>query len=397
MSGGNQSEVIVTLRNPLDNKDVIQYFIEPFNNTIAKDWIAALKKLLTSNNLLEKNFCFIGFPKTPRNLDLLCKELNDAIFQINTFNSSCAWIDQGLNSYTIEDYFVPDSVRYGIEYPLARRFGNPPTDSDDRYLIEHLALTAKHEILNRLHNHFEKLQGTVNELSPYYITADYETKYAIRQLNILCHEIETLILSQQKQEYVPEWSRPSQITTWLHAPRYKLTSEHKQLFVSNGYNREFGFAYMHWAQIGKTLFEVFRDENAPELTNTMCEAITHLEYFSGEFDIEWGESMIYGNPDTYWFNEQQDLFKQWLIKNGLDYDDPNLSLGHLPIGKINLVKSFGTTDKFKIWDMLSMHLDIYSIEVDDIKAVYDYCWTDTNYKQMQIDIMKPGYDFSSGR
>jgi hypothetical protein len=129
----------------------------------------------------------------------------------------------------------------------------------------------------------------------------------------------------------------------------------------------------------------------------MCEAITHLEYFSGEFDIEWGESMIYGNPDTYWFNEQQDLFKQWLTKNGLDYNDPNLSLGHLPIGKINLVKSFGTTDKFKIWDMLSMHLDIYSIEVDGIKAVYDYCWTDTNYKQMQIDIMKPGYDFSSRR
>jgi hypothetical protein len=397
MSGGDQSEVIVTLRNPLDNKDVIQYVIEPLDNTLSKDWIVALKKILTSNNLLEKNFCFIGFPKTPRNLDLLCKELNGAIFQINTFNSSCAWIDQGLNSYTIEDYFVPDSVRYGIEYPLARRFGNSPTDSDDRYLIKHLALTAKHEILNRLHNHFEKLQGTVNELSPYYITADYETKYAIRQLNILCHEIETLILSQQKQEYVPEWSRPSQITTWLHAPRYQLTSEHKQLFVSNRYNREFGFAYMHWAQIGKTLFEVFRDENAPELTNTMCEAITHLEYFSGEFDIEWGESMIYGNPDTYWFNEQQDLFKQWLTKNGLDYNDPNLSLGHLPIGKINLVKSFGTTDKFKIWDMLSMHLDIYSIEVDGIKAVYDYCWTDTNYKQMQIDIMKPGYDFSSRR
>lgn len=397
MSGGNQSEIIVTLRNPLDYTDTIEYFIQPLDNSLAKDWIQALKDILQKNNVLEKNFCFMGFPKTQRNIELLCKELNQAIYQINMFNSSCAWLDAGLTSYTIEDYFVPESVRYGLEYPLATRFGNPPTNSEDRYLVAHLALTAKHEILNRLHNHFEKLQGTVNNLSPYYIAADYETKYAIRQLNIICHEMETLILSQQKQAYVPEWSRPSQITTWLHAPRYTLTNQHKKLFVENGYNREFGVVYMHWAQIGKTLFEVFRDENAPELTATICEAITNLEYYSGEFDVEWGESMIYGNPKTYWFNEQQDLFREWLSKNELDYQNPDLSLGHLPIGKIDLVKSFGTTDKFEIWDILSSHLDIYSVEIDDTKAIYEYCWSDKNYKQMQIDMMKPGYDYSSSR
>jgi hypothetical protein len=397
MSGGNQSEIIVTLRNPLDYTDTIEYFIQPLDNSLAKDWIQALKDILQKNNVLEKNFCFMGFPKTQRNIELLCKELNQAIYQINMFNSSCAWLDAGLTSYTIEDYFVPESVRYGLEYPLATRFGNPPTNSEDRYLVAHLALTAKHEILNRLHNHFEKLQGTVNNLSPYYIAADYETKYAIRQLNIICHEMETLILSQQKQAYVPEWSRPSQITTWLHAPRYTLTNQHKQLFVENGYNREFGVVYMHWAQIGKTLFEVFRDENAPELTATICEAITNLEYYSGEFDVEWGESMIYGNPKTFWFNEQQDLFREWLSKNNLDYQNPDLSLGHLPIGKIDLVKSFGTTDKFEIWDILSSHLDIYSVEIDDTKAIYEYCWSDKDYKQMQIDMMKPGYDYSSSR
>jgi len=397
MSGGNQSEVIVTLRNPLNFSDTIQYYIEPLDNQMAIDWIMALKKLITSKSLLEKNFCFVGFPKTSRNLDLLCRELNAAIYQINIFNSSCKWIDAGLKSYTIEDYFIPDSVRYGKEYPLATRFGNPPTNSEDRYLIANLALTAKHEILNRLHNHFEKLQGTVNNLSPYYTFADYETKFAIRQLNNICHEIELLILSQQKQEHVPEWIRPNQITTWLHAPRYKLTDEHKKLFLTNRYNREFGHVYMHWTQIGKTLFEVFRDENAPDLTDTVCEAITHLEYYSGEFDVEWGASMIYGNPDTYWFNEQQDLFKEWIIKNKLDYFDPHLSLGHLPIGKINLNKSFGTEDKFAIWDILSSHLDIYSVEIDDLKATYEYCWSDAGYKQMQIDIMRPGYDFSSRR
>lgn len=386
------SEITVTLRNPLDHDDLLPYYIKVHNNQLANDWVVALKKLLQSNNLLEKNFCFMGFPKTARNLELLCKDLNAAIFQINKFNTELHWINAGLESYFIEEYFVPDSVRYGSEYPVPSRF-HP---ENDHHHIQFIGLVEKKSILNRLHNHFEVLQGTVKGLSQYYIVADYETKYAIRQLNIICHEMETLILSQQKEINVPEWIRPSQITTWLHAPRYTLTDEHRQLFLQNGYDRRFGHVYMHWAQIGKTLFEVFRDEGAPELTDTVCEAITHLEYYSGEFDIEWGLDIVSGaNTRLPWHDEQQRLFKEWLIKNNLDPADPKLSLGYLPIGEVDLVKSFGTQNNFKIWDMLGAHLDIFSIQIDDVTKTYNYCWTDPKYKQMQIDMMKPGYDFNS--
>jgi hypothetical protein len=50
---------------------------------------------------------------------------------------------------------------------------------------------------------------------------------------------------------------------------------------------------------------------------------------------------------------------------------------------------------FAIWDQLSRYLDIYKIAVDDVGQTYDYCWTDADYKQRQIDMMRPGYDFSS--
>lgn len=393
MNGGNQSEIIVTLRNPLDHTDFLKYYINIFDNQLAKDWVIALKKLLQSNCIIEKNFCFMGFPNTSRNLEVLCSELNQAIFQINKFNSTLAWVKNGLESYIIEDFFTPDIVRFGTEYPTPMRFHKE--HEADFHAIERLGYTLKHQILNRLHTHFEKLQGTVENLSLYYIKADYETKYAIRQLNILCHEIETLVTSQQKLAYLPEWTRPGQITTWLHAPRYNLTDEHRKLFLDNGYDRKFGYVYMHWAQIGKTLFEVYRDEGAPELTDTICEAITELKYYSGEFDIEWGRDVIYGDPDTPWHTKQQDDFKQWLIKNNKNPQDTNLSLGYLPIGKVNIEKSFKTSDMFKIWEKLNSHLDIYSIEVDDVKAVYNYCWTDKNFKKMQINIMKPGYDYSS--
>jgi len=386
LSGINQSTVKVTLRNPLDYTDLIDYYIVPNNTQLAKDWVSALEKLLRSQNALEKNFCFMGFSKSARTLSYLCQELNQAVFQINMFNTTRIWETHGLKSFIIEDYYTEDSVRFGSEYPIA--IGG----SDDNQL----GLDIKHEVMNRLHNYFEQLQGTVENLSPYYKLADHETKYAIRQLNIICHEMENLVLSQRKLITAPMWQRPSQITTFLHADRYELRDEHREGFITNGYDRKFGTVYMHWAQIGKTLFEVWRDEHAPKLDQTTCDAITQLQYYSGEFDVEWAMDVVYGG--TYpWHDKEQDEFKSWLISNNLNPLDPKLSLGYLPIGEIDLERSFGTNDTMRIWDMLSNHLDIFAIEVNGTSAIFDYCWSDVNYKQQQIEMMRPGYDYSSSR
>jgi len=386
MFGTDQSKVTVTLRNPLDHSDLLEYYIIPNETQLAKDWITALKDLLQKGNLLEKNYCFMGFPKSARTLEFLCDALNTAVETINNFD----FTQHGLENYIIEEWFHPNTIRFPDSYQIETR-----TTSD---LVTNqrinLGLHPKHSTLNQLHNHFEKLQGTVDSLSPYYKVANYETKYAIRELNILCHEIENLILSQRKARTVPEWQRPSQITTFLHATRYLLTDNLRQGFLTNGYDRKFGNVYMHWAQIGKTLFEVWRDENAPILSKTTCEAITHLEYYSGEFDIEWGKDVTKDN-NYPWHEKEQQEFQNWLISNGLDPNDPKLSLGYLPLGYVDLVNSFGTTDMFEIWDKLSFHLDIYKIEVDGVANTFDYCWTDVNYKQQQIEMMRPGYDHSS--
>ena len=364
MSGGMPSVKIV-LRNPLNYKDQIDYDIVSHDNVLSQDWIAALKELVQSKNLLEKNFCFLGFPNSARTIEYLCAQLNQAVGTVNNF----------FNDYQIDDIYTSENV---VAHDYAPDGPN-------------------HELLNRLHNHFEVLQGTVWSLSDYYRRADYKTKYAIRQLNILCHEIETLILSRRKLVTFPQWVRPSQITTFINAGRYNLTDEHRKLFAVNGYDRVLGGVYMHWTQIGKTYYEVFRDEGMPDLTDTVCEAITDLKYYSGEFDVEWGNNIVYGDSTTPWHTEQQNLFQDWMHKNGKDYQDPRLSCGYLPIAQVDLLSSFGTTDSQIIWNMLSSHLDIYKIEVDGVSNTFDYSWADTNYKQMQIDMMKPGYDYSSRR
>jgi hypothetical protein len=151
---------------------------------------------------------------------------------------------------------------------------------------------------------------------------------------------------------------------------------------------------MHWTQIGKTLFEVYRDEKAPTLDATVCEAITHLQYYSGEFDIEWGNDVV-RNGGHPWHDKEQDLFDEWLRSNNLNPQDPKLSLGYLPIGQVDLMGSIGTTDSRIIWDILGAHLDIYRIEVDGVANTYPYNWADPDFKARQIYMMRPGYDHSS--
>jgi hypothetical protein len=368
-------EIKIVLRNPLDHSDTLTYVIEAFSGSeLVQEWSDALVNLVQNKYHLEKNFCFMGFPNTARTIPYLLQELNKAVDQINSF------FHEHELKYTIQEVYAEDTIRNGLD----------PSD----YLM------------NQLHNHFEILQGTVGNLSEYYRVADHDTKYAIRQLNIICHELESLMLSLRKQETSPEWVRSSQITTFLQAPRITLTDEMREVFLENGYDREFGIVYLHWPQLGKTLFEVFRDENAPDLDQAMCEAITHQEYFSGEFNIEWGNDVVAGNPSTPWHDQEQKEFREWLIKNNYDPDNKMLSLGYAPIGQVRFDdlyngQDMNNMDPIEVRKILGRYLDIYSISIlvpewkDTITNEYNYCWTDLDYKEQQIAKMQDGYNYSS--
>ena len=350
-------QVKVVLRNPLNKRNQIDYTIDVNDSSMGTLWFSALQDLLHNNNYLEKNFCFLGFPDSARNLDFICKELNWATNQINKFFGQEYWIPEA---------YLPSTIRTG--------------------------LGPNQEVMNRLHNHFEILQGTVWELSDYYRRADYETKFAIRQLNNLCHEAESLMLSQRKQQEAPEWIRPSQITTFLNAQRIPFPNEYKTTFDETRYDRKFGEVYLHWTQIGKTLYEVYRDERGVDIDD----AITHLRYYSGEFDIEWAQDVIFNGPHP-WHTKEMTGFRQWLHRNRFDAQNTEYNYGYHPVGQVNLLSSFGTTDFKEVWPILSKYLDILSIEAGDAKATYDYTWSDADYYQQQIERMKPGYDYSSGR
>ena len=356
---GMTQSVKVTLRNPLDKADMLDYTIMVSDTPMGALWYAALQDNLRNNLYLEKNFCFLGFPDSARDLTHICNELTNACIQINRFFEGDYWIPEVFTLNTIRQGWDPDQ-----------------------------------NLMNRLHNHFEHLQGTVWELSEWYKRADYETKFAIRQLNNLCHEAESLMLSQRKQITNPEWVRPSQITTYLNAPRLEFPSEYKTTFDETRYDRKFGKVYLHWTQIGKTLYEVYRDEKGVDIDNATCDAITHLRYYSGEFDIEWAQDVLFHGSHP-WHTQEMTGFREWLHRNRFDAQNNEYNYGYHSVGQVDLQGSFGTINFREVWQILNKYLDIYKITAGNTGATYDYTWTDPDYYQQQINRLKPGYDYSS--
>ena len=87
MSGTDLYPVKVTLRDPLDRNKQLVYTIIPEDNELSRDWQQALVDILQKNLHLEKNFCFLGFPHSPRTLTYLCDQLNWFVTIINYYNN----------------------------------------------------------------------------------------------------------------------------------------------------------------------------------------------------------------------------------------------------------------------------------------------------------------------
>ena len=377
----------IIYRNPLNLKDTLEVTFAEYRNQFFERWKTELIKLIKEDYHLEKNYCFMGFADSPRNIDYLCEQINESIGVINRFNRSHTWGNAGLEPYAIQDHFDCDTVMYSADLPT----GSCPDGNESNKP----GLRIKHDAMNRLHRYFEDLQGEAWNLSPYYKTADYETKYAIRQLNDLCHELENYILSHRKKIVDPEWQRPSQINTWLQAPRVDLHEEDYYLFQQNKFVRQCGGIYLHWSQVGKTHIEVFRDEDGKDIDQATCSTINALRYYSGCFDVEWGKDVQESDEYATWHMEEQKEFHTWLRRNGFDPDDPKLSLGFIKLAQCNLKRSFGSDDPQVVWSILSNYQDVYQIEIDGVVGTFDYTWSQPGYKQMQINKMIPGYIHSS--
>ena len=348
MSGTPQ--LIDRIQIMLQGKELLPIYIDVFDNSLSRKWLAALNHLIKNNYHLEKNYCFFGFPDGPRNGQYLIDQINKSIAAINTANLG----------YTIDNYFT-------LENSVADDGG------------------VNHDQFNLLHRYFEDLQGVSGNISTYYWQADNITRWHIRQLNLLCHEFESWQLSYRKKLTAPEWIRPSQLMCWLAAPRFTLDEEDYELFGVDTINRPLGGVFVGVNKaVGKHHWEVFQEEGLDsridELTTTTLKSQTEA---AGDFDIEWAN-----NPGTFpWQIKQLKEFREWLVANNFDPNDKSLTIGHPQVGQVDLEDSFGTTDYKKIWKILNTHLNVVEIQTSEATASYSYHWSDADYMERQIQCL----------
>ena len=333
-----------------DNQTLTIY-IDVADNSLSRKWLSALNNIIHKNLHLEKNYCWLGWAESARDPEYICTQINRSIHAINS---------AGLG-YVIQDFFSPT---------------NSIGQNGD----------VDHDHMNQLHRYFEDLQGTAGAMSAYYTTADDLTRWHIRQLNLLCHEFESLVLSIRKAQTAPEWRRPSQLMCWLNAPRFELDTEDYKLFGIDTINKKLGGVYVGVNKaVGKHHWEVFcdegRDSRISELVTTGLRTQTQA---AGDFDIEWAR-----DPGAYhWQIKQLAEFREWLERNGFDPDDPSLTIGHPQVGQVDLQRSFGTEDWDNIYLQLSQHQDVYRIRTSTASATYNYRWNDPDYDLLQIRSLK---------
>ena len=329
----------------LRGTDTLTLCIDVADNSLSRKWLAALNDIIRNNLHLEKNYCWLGWTESERTAEYIVGQINASIDAINTANLG----------YTIDDQFTVEG-----------------TIQDN--------LDIDHERMNWLHRYFEDLQGHSGHMSLFWAKADAATRWHIRQLNLLCHEYESLVLSMRKLIRAPEWRRPSQLMCWLNAPRFTLDTEDYELFGIDTINRQMGGVYVGVNKaVSKTHWEVFNDEgkNIDELITT---SLRNQIEAAGDFDIEWAR-----DPGAYeWQIKKLQEFKTWLINNGFDPEDQSLTIGHPKVAQVNLTKSFGTLDYNQIWQQLGTHLDVYKIRTSDAQATYEYRWSDADYAHQQI-------------
>ena len=339
-------QIEMTLRG---HSSELTVYIDVADNSLSRKWISALNHIIANDLHLEKNYCWLGWTESERTAEYIIDQINASIAAIN---------DADLG-YKINDHFTVAG-----------------TIQDD--------LGVDHDRMNWLHRYFEDLQGHSGAMSPYWQQADATIRWHIRQLNLLCHEYESLVLSMRKVIQAPEWRRPSQLMCWLNAPRFTLDAEDYELFGIETLNRKIGGVYVGVNKaVSKTHWEVFNDEGQ-DVDQLITTSLRSQIEAAGDFDIEWAR-----DPGAHdWQIKKIAEFRAWLTANGFDPEDKSLTIGHPKVAQVNLARSFGTLDYNRIWQQLAQHLDVYKIRTSSAEATYSYRWSDTDYADQQIRRLK---------
>lgn len=335
-------QVYLTFRNTVTNEQQrVRYTID--DSLLGQKWARCCHYdyLLAEKSIVEKNYMLQHWEYQPgnpnaRDIPALCSEMNRYVTVINEYFDGSA---EDRAPYHITQYFDP--------------------------------ATLDQQILNEIHHHFELLIGQVWSVSEYYKMANWATKFAIRQLNNLCHEMESLRRPGLQQSQ-GKWSAGIYFP-WIPTMRYKFVESDYDHFTQV---QRFGDLCLHYAQLGKTPLEAFaaRDDEVFD------DNITGLRYLSGEFDIMFMPDRSVESQRANLADYNSRAFP-WIRARGQDPESKFTGIGFIPVAFLDRSDFSGMTAEQVMLRLFEFD-DIFKLELVDeagnviVDRTFDYTWRD---------------------
>jgi hypothetical protein len=262
-----------------NNTDTLTLKFETYDSSISKKWYIALQNIL-NQELTDK-------PKIREN-DRLYNFNNNTWSEENIIKELTICIDK-LNSHSVVITEVP-------------KVGCTPEDT------------------NKLHKFFELMRGRILEPAEYYTNATDNIKFELERFNVLIHRLEYFHKTKNKSNLAPRL-----VVTFNDNPRFILD---KCDFNEFSLDSEFGEVYINYCEVGKSLIDVFVDND--DIVGD--KSIIPQKYYSADFGVKFYKSNMSHILPKFW--EWFDNKSNYLAALGFRKTDNDLALGTIKVAKL---------------------------------------------------------------
>jgi hypothetical protein len=267
----------ITFKNSKNQSFNLRF--KTYDTDISKRWYKALVEQVYKNNKVREPDRFYGFPAELWNEEKIVSELNKCIAAINNYKKA----------------------------------------------INHTAYVGMpQEQLNYLHHYFETLRGGILTPGDFWLRADQEVRNALERYNIIIHRAEDFYHNQQSNKISPRI-----VCTFFNKKRYSLLDEDYNHFTML---RTFGEVYINYCEVGKPLYDVYRDGD--DIVGE--DNIRPLRYYSADFRVHFHEKSK-KDVDEFligmdrWWNDNH----EYLAATGFHKNDPKNAIGNIPVAKLD--------------------------------------------------------------
>jgi hypothetical protein len=190
-------------------------------------------------------------------------------------------------------------------------------------ITHHAYVGMPQEQLNHLHHYFEKLRGGTLTPGEYWLFADEEEQVALERYNVIIHRAENFYGNKAIGSYFPRL-----VFRFKNRKRYDLSDDDYQHFTLN---RKFGEVYINYCEVGKPLFDVYKDGD--DIVGE--DNIRPLKWYSADFTAyfhdrrkESVDKFLLG-MDEWW-----DRNDNYLNALGFTKGDPKNAIGNIPVAML---------------------------------------------------------------